>query len=167
MKSKERIVPILPRDMSNIQREGVAAPGSAFTPGTLVVRKDGKLIACNLADADGPTAALCAIAPVEIVWTDGSTRVDVERIELDGTKTEQYTTLAFDFMAEVDVTLFTATPLEGEFLTKSSTAGKMDPLTLAELNALGGAEVDSRHLVVGSVIGAGSKPGKYTVRFRL
>ncbi|NIQ11570.1 MAG: hypothetical protein GWO23_18790, partial [Gammaproteobacteria bacterium] len=70
-----------------------------------------------------------------MVWTDGATRVDLERFELDGTKRQEHTTIAGKFIAEVTAALFTATPAAGDVITKSATAGLMDPLDSTELAA--------------------------------
>jgi|SRR5690625_2477822 len=150
--SKNKIRPILPRDISNITREG--RTDEQLEAGTLVVREDNKLVPVDT------TNPLHTYAPVEVVWTDGTLRQDIKRIELDGTEVIEVTTFAFDFIAEVDVSLFTNTPDEGDFVMRSATAGKM---TCGDLVALDG----DFNLVVGQVVSAGTSTGKWVVKFRL
>lgn len=160
--SKSKIRLMLPRDMSNIQREGKAAPDSEFTAGSLLCRLDGQLELCDITDATNGT--FFEYAPVEVLWIDGVHRVDLVRIKKDGTEFKELTTIAFDCMAEVDVSCFTETPAEGEFLLRA-TEGKMEPVTLAELHAKD--TDDGHHLIVGQVVEDGSQPNKFVVKFKL
>lgn len=94
-----------------------------------------------------------------MVWTDGSTRQDILEYELDGTVVEQYTCLAGKVKVDLHADLFTATPAVGDIITKSATAGKLDPLSLSEYVTLLGTSAGNDILVVGRVEGAGRKKG--------
>jgi len=125
--SKTYVRPYRPNDMSTVQREKVAADGSGFTPGTLVVEVSGLLVEC---DTD---TAVHKTLPAYLVWTDGSTRQDISTYESDGTQVEMYTVLGGNIRADLAASLFTATPVAGDTLVRSATAGKIDPLDAAEL----------------------------------
>jgi len=131
MLSKDRIRPIHPKDFSTIVREGRSADGANFTPGTLVVRVAGLFVAC---DGD---LALHQRLPAEMIWTDGSSRFDLQRYDLDGTVRQEHTAIATTFIAEASADLFTATPEAGDVLVKAGTAaaGLMDPMNAAEFAA--------------------------------
>ncbi len=148
--SKDVIRPIWPKDFSTILREGRSVDGADFAPGTLVVRVNGLLVAC---DTD---TALHKTLPAELVWTDGATRVDLARVELDGTDRQEHTCMAGQFMAECAASMFTATPAAGDVLVKSATAGQIDPLDATELATFVTGETDAllaELQVVGRVVG--------------
>lgn len=145
--SKDTMRPLWPKDFSTIIRDGVSASGANFSPGTLVVRVDGLFVACDAA------VALHKTLPVEMVWTDGQTRLDLERYELDGTKLQGHTTACGKFIAEIASTVFTSTPNPGDILTKSATAGKIDPIDAATFNSLESGDALAQLLVVGRCVG--------------
>lgn len=154
--SKTYVRVISPSDLENQTRSVRAADGSSFTPGTLVVRQSGKIVAC-----DTDTAAH-KLLPVEMVWTDGSERFDASpRYELDGTVVEEYTTLQGHFVADLAASLFTAVPVAGDILAKSATAGKIDPLDATQLAALVTADAAglASMQIIGKVIGAAERAG--------
>lgn len=150
--SKDTLVPIWPKDFSTILREGRAADASGFSPGDVVVRINGLLVAC---DTD---SSLHTELPAEMVWIDGTTRQDISRYELDGTVVEEYTTIAGKFIAEVTADLFTTMPEAGDVITKSTTAGKLDPLDATELATFTG-EPEVMLQVVGRVVGDANLAG--------
>lgn len=158
--SKERINPIWPKDFSTILREGRSAQGANFAAGTLVVRVGGLFVAC---DTD---VALHKELPAELVWTDGTSRVDLERYQLDGTVVQEHTAMAGKVICECAAAMFTATPAAGDVLTKSATAGSMDPLDATELGVFTTNPEDMLQ-VVGRVVGDAGRAGFYLVHFDL
>jgi hypothetical protein len=145
--------------MSNITREANVDPATQLEPGALVMRVGNELI-----PVDTSEAGLHLYAPVEVVWTDGTKRQDIMRTLLDGSEVLELTTIAFDCMAEVDVSLFTDTPAEGDYMVRSATAGQIEPMTLTELTADSDRD---QECVVGKVISSGDSTGKWVVRFTL
>lgn len=131
--SKDTVRPVWPKDLSSIVSEGTAnhAPRStsAFLPGTVVVRDaSNELVACD--------AATHIYEPVEVVWTDGTTRFDVDVVESDGSEKTRYTTLVGPFIADLNVSLFDAPPAVGEVIVKSAAAGNLASVNDAGLQAL-------------------------------
>jgi hypothetical protein len=153
--SKTYVRVLVPNDLENQTRSLRAASGSAFTPGTLIVRVAGLAVAC---DTD---TAVHKTLPVEMIWTDGSRFDASPRYELDGSVVEEYATLTGNIVADLAVGLFTATPVAGDVIVKSATAGKLDPLDATELAAL--VTADGAGLVmtqtVGRVVGAAERAG--------
>lgn len=161
--SKETFRPIFPKDMHNNVRVGRAAADSDFVAGTLVVRVNDLYVAC---DTD---TAVHKTLPVEIIWEDGTTRVDLDRYELDGTAVQEYTTLVGNVVAEVATSRFTATPVAGDVIAKSATAGSFDPLDtteLASLDTADGSQLANLQLI-GRVVGAGRSSGFWLCHFEL
>lgn len=156
MKSKENILVVWPNDQENRQRSVYAAANSDFVPGTACVRVNNLLVACDA------TTALHKTLPVEFVWIDGSTRHDVNLIDKDGNTVQQYTTIQGPMIAEVAVGRFTSPPEAGDVITKSATAGFLDPLNAGELDALLETATGSPEnvmLIIGQVIGVAEKSG--------
>lgn len=154
--SKDTLRPIWPKDFSTILREGKSVDGANFAPGTLVTRIGGLLVAT---DTD---SALHKTLPCEMVWTDGATRFDLQRYELDGSVRQEHTNLVGKFIADVSAGLFTATPDAGDVLVKSATAGKIDPLDETEWTTLfgdGSAADLLQFQVVGRCVGAAALAG--------
>lgn len=153
-KSKDYVFPIFPKDLMNNIREGQSASGADFTPGTLVVRVNNLLVAC-----DTDTATHSEL-PCEMVWTDGSTRVDGEEVYLrDGTVVQQHTTLCQRFIAECATSLFDNAPAAGDVLMKSSNAGKISNLTAAAYETLVDTNPEQSLEVIGRLVGAGDRRG--------
>ena len=152
-KSKDRFDPKLPRDIRNIQREGRADLSTEFQAGTLVRRDGERLVLFDVTEN--------AIAKPEIVWTDGKHRVDVERVNLDGTREKEYTTIALDCVAVVDAELFQegANPAEGMVVLK----GEDGQLDAGDLTSVG----TDLHLVIGYIEKEEAGTGKFTVKFNL
>lgn len=155
--SKDTVRPVWPKDLSSIVSEGTAnhTPRSsvAFLPGTVVVRDaSNELVACD--------ANTHIHEPVEVVWTDGTTRFDVDVVESDGSEKTRYTTLVGPFIADLNVSLFDAPPAVGEVVVKSAaTAGNLASVNDAGLQLLldsggdGGAQASQGHgLVIGKIL---------------
>ena len=149
--SKTVVRPYFPKDFSTQLVEKSAAAGAALTPGTLVVEVDGLIVAC---DTD---TALHTTLPVYMVWTDGSSRTDIQVYQLDGTSTEMYTCIAGVVKADVAAAAFSATPVAGDLLLRSATAGLIDPLSEAEYTTLLGTTVAADQRVVGRVEAVGGR----------
>lgn len=151
--SKATLIPYWPKDLHTILVEKESAAGANFTPGTLVVEVSGSVVACDTDTVSHRTL------PAYMVWTDGSTRVDTTEYKLDGTTVQLHTCLAGQFKADVKATLFTATPVAGDVIAKSATAGQLDPLDAAQLAALIGSGAERVVEVIGRVEGASRKAG--------
>lgn len=139
--SKEFIRPYAPKDFSTMLLEKKSVDGADFTPGTLVAEVNNLIVACDTDVAQHETA------PAFMVWTDGSTRVDTVYEQLDGTLLQLHTCIGGQFKADCNVSLFTATPVAGDVIAKSATAGKLDPLDSAELATLLASPEDETHIV--------------------
>lgn len=153
--SKTYIQPTYPQDMSTRVVDKIAAAGASFTPGTLVVEVSGVVVPC---DTD---TAVHNTLPAYFVWTDTTQRVDINRVQLDGTRIVMVTCLAGEFKADLATSLFTATPVAGDIIVKSATAGKLDPVSVAEYNTLVGTGTTAAQnlLKVGVVEGPAVRAG--------
>lgn len=183
MKSKERIRPINPKDVSNLIREAEAT--SQFEPGTLVRRSAGSnndliekvdttALGSNTDDVE---------AAAEVVWTDMTTRFDAQsRPEYDkdaspGSRVNSFykaTTVPLDFLADVETAnVFDSgsSPSAGDLVIKSrNTAGLLESVADAETLVAGDADVSAEMvpgLKVGVVHGSGQISGFVRVQFDL
>lgn len=148
MLSKTRIRPYGPKHIDQFVQVFKAAEGANFTPGTCVVLVSDRLVAC---DRDTATHK---VLPAYLVWEDGSTRFDLGPVyNLDGTKYTHYTCFGSQILADLGADCFTATPEAGDTIVRSATAGKLDPLSAAELATLLGSDVENYQLVLGVVQG--------------
>lgn len=152
--SKDTVRPYWPKKLEHFVVEKEAADGAGFTPGTVVVEVSGNIVGVDLNES------LHLELPCYMVWTDGSTRVDIEYINSSGTTKEMYTCLAGQFKADVlaDTTLFVSAPVAGDTLVKSDStsggaAGKMEPLNSSELASRLGTDVENYLSVLGRVEG--------------
>jgi hypothetical protein len=164
MLSKTRIRPYGPKHIDQFVQVYKAAHGAGFTPGTLVVLVNNRLVAC---DTD---SALHKELPAFLTWEDGSTRFDMGPVyEKDGTKHDHYTCFVGEILADLGADCFTATPEAGDTLVKSATAGKIDPLSAAELATLMGTDVENYQLKIGVVQGPSffGSSGMYNCKLKL
>ena len=153
-KSKDLIRPIWPKDFSNTIREGKSVSGADFTPGTVVVRVNNLLVAC-----DTDTATHSEL-PAELVWTDSSVRVDGEEVyELDGTAVQLHTTMAGKVIAECNTSLFDNAPAAGDVLMKSTNPGKILNLTAGNFATAIAANPERITEVIGRLVGAAPVSG--------
>lgn len=183
MKSKERIRPVNPKDVSNLIRE--AQSTTTFEPGTLVRRtpgSDNDLIEAIDCTALGTTKEDVEAAP-ELVWTDMTTRFDAgPRPEYDkdasaGDRVNSYykaTTLPHDFLADVEVAnVFDSgsSPSGGDLVIKSrNEVGKLEAVADAETIVANDANVNAETvpgLKVGVVEASADVSGFVRVRFEL
>lgn len=162
MRSKDRIRPHWPKQFDQFTEIFKSAEGADFTPGTLVVPVNNLLVKCDR------SIALHQSLPALMVWEDGSVRHDVGPLyNRDGTAYDNYTCFVADIIADASADLFTAVPEAGDKIVKSTTPGKMDPLSAAEYATLVGSDVENTQLVVGTVIGTSKygASGYYSCKF--
>ena len=184
MKSKERIRPVNPKDVSNLIRE--AKSTTQFEPGTLVRRTPGtdsdliEEIDCSNLGGDFSDVSAAA----EMVWTDMTTRFDaLQRPEYDhtaspGSRLGDYykaTTLPHDFLADVEIAnVFdgnSQSPSGGDVVIKStSEAGKLEAVSDVSGFIGGNGDVDAVDfpgLKVGVVQADSDESGFVRVQFTL
>lgn len=127
--SKDYIRPYLPHDVHTVVTTKRAAAAATFTPGTVVVESGGLVVECDL------DTALHGTLPAYITWTDLANRRDINVYNLDGSQEKMVECFALDFKADVATSCFTATPVAGDLIVRSQTAGKLSPVTEAEFAA--------------------------------
>lgn len=141
--SKATMTPYFPKDFSTQLVEAKAAAGADHTPGDIVVvdNATNQTILC-----DGSLDLHNAL-PKLMVWTDSSSRQDVDIIRLDGTLEQSETCVGGQFKADVAVSLFTVAPSPGDFIIASVTVpGRLDPIAapVNPLDVIGRVQGDAR-----------------------
>jgi len=194
--SRDVINPRHPRNISDLKAEGYTS--SKIPMGHLAVRTGPRAIEeCNPTEQNGQRNSNPLYQPhsgnnhltasAEAVWIDPD-RFDAEKIDRNGNKVYQLTTLPYSFIADLDEsTLFEQngkSPAKGDLLIKSLfTAGRVQAVTRTQLNAVltnssasfGGQTYefqnfnvqDVQGLRVGTVVGSGDDSGMVRVRFDL
>lgn len=165
-KSKDIIRPHLPRDMSNQKIDGEASEG--LTPGVLVVRgTDRALEKCDTTNINGDPSHVHT--PVEMIWTDGTSRNDDEFRKMDGSLVYLHTALQGQFTADVAKSVFEGdAPSPGDVIIKSlNNVGEFSAQTPADVEALTESATQIDGLTIGKVISAGEESGFVRCSFDL